>query len=99
MSNVIRFLERLGTDAQLRHASDGELEQAMIGAQIDPAIRDALLRRDQRRLEELLGANANVCCMIFVPAQEEPEEQEEDDDKEPDQEDGGEEKAIRLTAR
>jgi hypothetical protein len=98
MSNVIDLLERLGKDAQLRNASDGELEQVMIRASIDPAVREAILGRDQRRLEELLGAAANVCCMIFVPAQEEPEEQE-DDDKEPDQEEGGEEKAIRLTAR
>ena len=97
MSNVIDLLERLGKDAQLRNASDGELEQEMIRAQIDPAVRNAILLRDQRRLEELLGADANVCCMIFVPAQEEPEEPE-DDDKEPD-EDEGEEKALRLTAR
>ena len=97
MSNVIDLLERMGKDAQLRNATDPELEQAMIRAQIDPAIRDAILLRDQRRLEELLGADANVCCMIYVPAQEEPEE-EEDDDKEP-EEDGGEEKAVRLTTR
>ena len=39
MSNVIDFLERLGKDAHLRHASDAQLEQALISAQIDPAIR------------------------------------------------------------
>ena len=97
MSNVIDLLERLGKDAQLRNATDGELEQVMIRAQIDPAIRDAILLRDQRRLEELLGADANVCCMIFVPAQEEPEEHS-DEEEEP-EEDDGEEKAIRLNAR
>jgi hypothetical protein len=98
MSNVIDLLERLGQDAQLRHASDGELEQALIRAQVDPAVRDAILMRDQRQLEALLGANANVCCMIATPAQEEPEE-EDDDKKHEDDDDGlGEEQAVRSVA-
>ena len=98
MSNVIDLLERLGKDAQLRHASDGELEQAMIRAQIDPAVRAAILLRDQRRLEELLGADANVCCMIAVPAQEEPDEEEEEKKPDDDDDGAGEEKALRVTA-
>ena len=83
MSNVIDFLERLGRDAQLHRASDFELEQALIRAQIDPQVREAILLRDQRRLEALLGASANVCCMIFTPAREDDEqadEQKRDDD-------------------
>jgi len=79
MSNVIELLERLGQDAQLRHASDNELEQTLIGAQIDPAIREAILRRDQHQLESLLGANPNVCCMIFSPLEEEDDESKEED--------------------
>jgi hypothetical protein len=100
MSNVIDFLECLGKDAQLRHASDPELEQALIRAQIDPAVREAILLRDQRRLESLLGATANVCCAIYAPVREdEPEEEEEGDENQ--QDDGGDdeqEKAVRLTA-
>jgi hypothetical protein len=97
MSNVIDFLERMGTDAHLRHASGDKLEQALIGAQIDPAVREALLMRDQRRLEELLGATTNVCCAIYAPAREDDDEGEEEEC--PD--DGGddeEEKAVRLSA-
>lgn len=97
MSNVIDFLERLGKDAQLRHAPDSALEQALINAQIDPAVREAILLRDQRRLEDLLGANANVCCVIYAPMQEEGDEEDEekrqDDGEAPD-----EEKAVRLRA-
>jgi hypothetical protein len=96
MSNVIDFLERLGKDAHLRHASDGELEQALIGAQIDPAVREAILLRDQRQLEALLGATTNVCCVIYAPARE--EEDDDDEKQQDDGEDGGDEKAVRLSA-
>lgn len=97
MSNVIDFLERLGKDAELQRASDAELEQALIGAQIDPAIREAILLRDQRRLESLLGANPNVCCMIIVPAREEDDEEERKDRQDED-DSGDEQRAVRLIA-
>jgi hypothetical protein len=96
MSKVIDFLERLGKDAQLRHASDSELEQALAHAQIDPAVREAILLRDQRRLEALLGASPNVCCMILAPAREEDEAADEEEKR---QDDGdGDEKALRRSA-
>lgn len=97
MSNVIDLLERLGSDPALRHASDATLEQALIAAQVDPAIRDALLARDQRRLETLLGASANVCCMIATPAREEDDDDDDDKrkDDDDDHQDGGDEKALR----
>ena len=97
MSNVIDFLERLGNDAQLRHASDSALEQALINAQIDPAVREAILLRDQRRLETLLGATTNVCCVIYAPMHEEGDEPE-DDQRQDDGEDREEEQAVRLKA-
>lgn len=96
MSNVIDFLERLGQDAQLRHASDDQLERALVNAQIDPEVRDAILMRDQRRLESLLGTNPNVCCMIIAPAREEDDEFEEEKKDEDDSSD--EERAVRLAA-
>ena len=97
MSNVIDFLERLGNDAQLRHASDSALEQALINAQIDPAVREAILLRDQRRLESLLGATTNVCCVIYAPMHEEGDEPE-DDKRQDDGEDPEQEQAVRLKA-
>jgi len=97
MSNVIDFLERLGKDAHLRRASDPELEQALIRAQIDPAVREAILLRDQRRLESLLGANANVCCVVYAPMQEEGDEAE-DEKRRDDGEDHEEEQAVRRSA-
>ena len=95
MSNIIDFLERLGTDAQFTRGSDVALEQALASAQIDPQVRDAILMRDQRRLETLLGANPNVCCMIIAPARE---EEPEDDEKAPDEDEPDDERAVRLAA-
>jgi hypothetical protein len=86
VSNVIDFLNTLGQDADLRHASRQELELALEAAGIDPALRAALLGSDQRKLENLLGANTNVCAMI-APGRKEDEEEDEDDFDEDDDED------------
>ncbi|HUW52536.1 MAG TPA: hypothetical protein VMV99_03835 [Rhodanobacter sp.] len=75
MSNVIDLLERMGQDARLRHASQDEVELALAGAQIDPELRAAILAKDQRKIEELLG-RGHLCCLM-VPGKE-----DEDDDSE-----------------
>jgi hypothetical protein len=64
MSNVIAFLERMGQDAQLRHASQNDMELELSRAQIDPELQAAILGKDQQQLEVLLG-KGNVCCMLF----------------------------------
>jgi len=51
VSNVIDFLQKLGQDADLRHAPRTALEVALAEANIDPALREALLGADQRKLE------------------------------------------------
>jgi hypothetical protein len=81
VSNVIEFLQRLGEDADLRHAPRTQLELALAEAGIDPALREALLAADQRKLESLLGADTNVCAMV-APAKEEEDEDEDEDDLE-----------------
>jgi hypothetical protein len=86
VSNVIDFLQRLGQDADLRHASLQDLELALADADIDPALREALLESDQRKLEQLLGADTNVCAMI-APGKKEDDEEEDEDDFEDDEDD------------
>lgn len=82
MSNVIEFLDAMARNAQLRHADAETLAAALEQAQIDPALREAVLSGDQRRLEALLGARTNVICG-FAPAQDDDEpEQAPDDDEE-----------------
>lgn len=99
MSNVIDFLERMGQDAKLRYAVGEEFETALAAADIDPAVRAALVDADQSRLEALLGASANVCCMVQRPDEGEGEDLEEDDDDLDDDEDDDETTSQRLVAR
>jgi hypothetical protein len=87
VSNVIDFLQRLGQDADLRHAPRTELELALAEADIDPALREALLGADQRKLESLLGADTNVCAMISPGKKEDDEEEDEDDFEDDEDED------------
>jgi cobalamin biosynthesis protein CobT len=86
VSNVIDFLQRLGQDADLRHAPRTAFELAVAGADIDPALREALLGVDQRKLESLVGADTPVCAMI-APGKKEEDEEEDDDDFEDDEDD------------
>jgi hypothetical protein len=80
--NLIDFLERCGQDAELRHASAEVVEEALRAIGIEPALRTAILNKDQRALEALLGADTNVCCMVHREDEEEEEEEPEDEDDE-----------------
>jgi hypothetical protein len=91
MSNVVDFLEQIGRDVHLRYATEAELELALRQAGIAPDVRSALLDADRERLEALLGASANVCCMVHPPGEEEEEEEDDTDDTEEDGDDEEEE--------
>jgi hypothetical protein len=82
VSKIIEFLEKWGQDADLRHASNAELNVALMHADIDDSARAVVLQKDQRLLEELLDAGANVCCMIATPMEEDDDEEEAEEKKE-----------------
>jgi hypothetical protein len=67
MADVIEFLERMGRDAQLRHASEAVLDQAMRDARMSPGVRAVLLRGDRAEIEAIAGAESNVCCTVHAP--------------------------------
>lgn len=64
MSNVIDFLEMIGQDARLRHASQDEMKLALANMQVDSDLQAAILAKDQPQLEAMLGAS-NTCCVVF----------------------------------
>lgn len=76
MFDVIDFLESMGQDAQLRHASQDEMGRALAGAEIEPKLRVAILAGNGPGLQALLGQDP-FCCLIS-PAKP-GEEQEECD--------------------
>ena len=80
MSNVIDFLEQMGRDSQSRFATGPALEAALTRAGIEPSVRAAVLGRDQRLLESLLGAKPNVCTLVNVPEDEESDKEHEGDE-------------------
>jgi hypothetical protein len=67
VSEVIEFLERLGCDARLRHATKEEVAQALAQAGIEDPTRATILWGDRPALESLLDAKANVFCGVLVP--------------------------------
>ena len=67
MADVIEFLERMGQDAHLRHAPEAVLEQAMLDNRLSPRARAALTRGDRAEIEAVIGAESNVCCVIYAP--------------------------------
>ena len=75
MSNVIDFLEKWWQDAQLRHATSADLEQALLRAGIEPAERAAILGADRCTLESLLGARNRIVCAVWAPQEEEDEQE------------------------
>jgi hypothetical protein len=79
MSNVIEFLERMGADAAFRFAAPNAVERAAAEAQIDGALRAAIVRGDADKLSALVGARENVCCIVAVPS--DGEDEDEGDDK------------------
>jgi hypothetical protein len=93
MMDAIDFFEKVGQDARLRYATSEELEDALARAQLDPAVEAAIINHDARQLGALLGARAQLCCLI-----EKPEEGEEDDEDAED-EDGDEESGDDLKSR
>jgi len=89
VSEVIDFLELLGSDARLRHASNEEVKQALAKAGIAEPAGATILAGDRLSLEFLLGAKANVFCGVVAPGEpdEEQDDEPEDDDGEDDSED------------
>jgi hypothetical protein len=91
MTDAIDFLEQLGRNARLRHASATDLERMLAASGFEPSLRSALLADDAVRLGELLGAQPSVCCLIEKPDQEDDDEEEEEEEEFED-----DEEAVRL---
>lgn len=81
MSNVIDFLEKMGQDAALHSCTQTQLERQMQEAGIDPALAAALKAGDYRTLEQLVGANTHVCCLIRTPDEDENDDPEDELDR------------------
>ena len=85
MSKVIDFLQALGDGSAT--TADAGFVAAVDALEVDDAMRQALLNRDQDAINLILGGRQNVFCLL-VPAEEDDKQQ----DDEPDRDDNDKEK-------
>jgi hypothetical protein len=80
MSDVINFLEAMGSNASSTRLSVGEFEAAVALLEISDGQQQALLDRDHALLGDLLGGRPQVLCSIFAPDEEKEDEQRESEE-------------------
>lgn len=77
MTLALQLLDTLGRAPALG-TTDGAYDQAVAALDLEPALRDALLRRDQAGLAALLGARSRMVFAICTPDNEEAPERSPD---------------------
>jgi hypothetical protein len=82
MSNIIRFLEKLGSEAQWGDVTTDNLELALVDAQVENTLHSAVLNKDALQLQMLMQQKTHIC--MVEPAEEEEEEESGDEPVEKD---------------
>ena len=80
MSNVIRFLESMGSNPSLAHLSPAEYAASVAALEVDDAQGRALLDRDAVTLNALLGGRPKIYCSQFAPERREDQPAKREDD-------------------
>jgi hypothetical protein len=83
MSNIIQFLESMGKDASLGNMSQEEYASAVKALDVNDMAQHALLSRDQKLLNESVGAYKKM-MMLLVPAEDDDQGEGKDTDKDKD---------------
>jgi len=83
MSNVIRFLESMGSDPSLARLSPAGYATAVAALELDDAQRQALQDRDAVTLNALLGGQPKMYCAQFPGREDQPAKREEQPEEEP----------------
>ena len=94
MSNVIAFLESLGTDAAKARLAGDDYIAAVEALALDDAPRQALLDRDAAALGQLSGARLQMMC-ILLPADGDDNKKDDDQDGQDEPGDGDQKESIR----
>jgi hypothetical protein len=79
MSNVIRFLEKMGSEAQWDGVTKDKLELALVDAKVEDLLHRAILDKDSAQLQVLMQQKSPIG---FVSPAEEPSEEEEEESEE-----------------
>ena len=88
MSNVIEFLERLGSNPTLAHGENAGYEAEVAALAVDDEVRQVLMSRDSGALGDLLGGRPQMLCMLFPAEGDDNKKDSEDEDtNSPDEDD------------
>lgn len=82
MLNVIRFLEKMGSEAQWSDIDPNHMELALAETNIEEPVRLAILSKDIEKLHVLLQQKESVC--LIIPGEGDEEEEGEDEPGEKD---------------
>ncbi|WP_333677520.1 hypothetical protein [Dyella sp.] len=86
MSNVIRFLEKMGGEAQWGSVIKEKVEWALADAEVEDSLRSAILDKDVAQLQALLQQKPLV-GYVQAPGAPDEEEEEEENEEEPSEKD------------
>ena len=79
MSNIVQFLEALARNP--KPLSQEDFVAAVSQAALDAASTQALLERDAKGLNGLLGGRPRMVCMIAPAENDEPQREDEQEDE------------------
>lgn len=86
MSNVVQFLEMMGSNAAAARMTGIDFERAIQMLDADECAKSALLHRDEVKLSEALNGRSVMYCLICAPDDEDQkggdQENEQEDPKE-----------------
>ncbi|KFL36926.1 hypothetical protein [Arenimonas donghaensis] len=95
MSNVIEFLERLGSTPQPAAGDSIGYETEVASLAVDDEVRQALMSRDSGALGDLLGGRPKMLCMLFPAEGDDNQKDSEDEDSNSPDDDEKKESATR----
>lgn len=78
MTSVIAFLDLLGKNPALAHASREDYTAAVDALGLPQATRQALLARDAAGLSDLLGGRSKMICALF-PVEDDNKKDDQDE--------------------
>lgn len=99
MSELMRMIEKLGTDSELRHAQRPQLDLALREEPVEALFKSAIAEHDVQSLRDLLGARSIVSCLVLPSKQDEDDSEQKEDDDEKEAPDKDNESAIRRDTR
>lgn len=90
MSNVIQFLEAMGSNSMLARMSEKDFSEMLATVEVGSSAKQSLMERDAAALASLMDARPMMFCWVAAPDQDQPNEQEtpaeeEDGDKQQDE--------------